>query len=103
MNANPQAQVYAIARLQRCAQAPGLFSQLQAEAARQGLRLRLIQADLTRWWVPPSHYTLIIATYYLNRDLMPDALHPNEAGYRAWARAMEPTLRQLLDEPSDQP
>jgi SAM-dependent methyltransferase len=46
------------------------LAQLQAEAARRGLRLRLIQADLTRWWVPPSHYDLIIVTYYLNRDLM---------------------------------
>jgi len=47
------------------------LAHLQAEAARRGLRLRLIQADLTRWWVPPSHYALIVATYYLNRDLMP--------------------------------
>ena len=46
------------------------LAQLQAEAARRGLRLRLIQADLSRWWVPPSHYDLIIVTYYLNRDLM---------------------------------
>ena len=47
------------------------LAQLQAEAARRCLRLRLIQADLTRWWVPPSHYDLIIVTHYLNRDLMP--------------------------------
>jgi SAM-dependent methyltransferase len=47
------------------------LAQLQAEAARSGLRLRLVQADLTRWWVPPSHYDLIIVTFYLNRDLMP--------------------------------
>jgi len=47
------------------------LARLQAEAARRSLRLRLVQADLTRWWVPPSHYDLIIVTYYLNRDLMP--------------------------------
>lgn len=47
------------------------LAQLQAEAASRSLRLRLVQADLTRWWVPPSHYDLIIVTLYLNRDLMP--------------------------------
>lgn len=36
----------------------------------------------------------------LNRELMPDALHPNVDGYRAWAKAMEPTLQRLLDEES---
>lgn len=34
----------------------------------------------------------------LKRDLMPDALHPNIPGYRAWAMAMEPTLKKLLGE-----
>jgi len=34
----------------------------------------------------------------LPRAVMPDLLHPNPAGYRLWARAMEPTLRQLLGE-----
>ena len=32
----------------------------------------------------------------LRKDLMPDALHPNVAGYREWAKAMEPKLTQLL-------
>ena len=27
---------------------------------------------------------------------MPDYLHPNEAGYRIWANATEPKLKQLL-------
>ncbi len=39
----------------------------------------------------------------MNRELMPDALHPNEEGYRVWAKAMEPTLRKLLGEESNQP
>ncbi|MFN3165618.1 MAG: GDSL-type esterase/lipase family protein [Phycisphaeraceae bacterium] len=34
----------------------------------------------------------------LKRELMPDGLHPNVEGYRAWAEAMEPTLKQLLGE-----
>lgn len=32
----------------------------------------------------------------LRTDLMPDLLHLNSAGYRAWAEAMEPTIRSLL-------
>lgn len=34
----------------------------------------------------------------LNRDLMPDALHPNEKGFRAWAQAMDPTIKKLMGE-----
>lgn len=32
----------------------------------------------------------------MKRELMPDALHPNEAGYRVWSRAMEPVIRKFL-------
>ena len=32
----------------------------------------------------------------ISRSIMPDYLHPNEAGYRIWANAMEPKLKQLL-------
>lgn len=36
----------------------------------------------------------------LSREIMPDLLHPNTAGYEVWAAAMEPTLSALLeDEP----
>jgi beta-glucosidase len=31
-------------------------------------------------------------------NIMPDALHPNEAGYKIWAGAMEPKLKELLGE-----
>jgi beta-glucosidase len=34
----------------------------------------------------------------LREDLMPDLLHPNAAGYRVWAEAMEPTIRRLLQD-----
>jgi len=47
------------------------LAQARAEASRRGLHISLIQADLTRWWVPPSCYDLIVVRYYLNRDLMP--------------------------------
>lgn len=44
-----------------------------AEAQRLGLRdrVRLVQADLGRWRVPPERYDLIVVFFYLDRDLMP--------------------------------
>ncbi|MBB75604.1 MAG: acetylglucosamine-6-sulfatase [Planctomycetaceae bacterium] len=32
----------------------------------------------------------------LPKSVMPDLLHPHEAGYRRWAKAMEPTILKLL-------
>jgi len=32
----------------------------------------------------------------LTKQVMPDLLHPNTAGYKIWAEAMEPTLKKLL-------
>jgi beta-glucosidase len=34
----------------------------------------------------------------LSKDIMPDHLHPNKAGYKIWAEAMEPKIAQLMDE-----
>lgn len=34
----------------------------------------------------------------ISRTIMPDYLHPNEAGYIIWANAIEPKLKQLLGE-----
>lgn len=34
----------------------------------------------------------------ISKDIMPDYLHPNEAGYRVWAKAMEPKLKEFLGE-----
>ena len=34
----------------------------------------------------------------LTKEVMPDFLHPHEAGYRMWAEALEPTLAKLLGE-----
>mgnify|MGYP001606565180 FL=1 len=47
------------------------LTQARAEAARNGLQMNVIQADLSRWWVPPARYDLILVFYYLNRALMP--------------------------------
>jgi beta-glucosidase len=32
----------------------------------------------------------------LPKSVMPDALHPNEAGYKIWAEAIEPTVEKLM-------
>ena len=32
----------------------------------------------------------------LPREVMPDALHPNEKGYEIWAEAMAPALAELM-------
>ena len=32
----------------------------------------------------------------ISKSIMPDALHPNAAGYKIWANAAEPKLKQLL-------
>ena len=34
----------------------------------------------------------------ISKNIMPDALHPNDAGYQIWAKAMEPKLKELLGE-----
>lgn len=47
------------------------LARAQGEARRRGLEVSLVQADLTRWWVPPSHYDLITIFFYLNRELVP--------------------------------
>jgi lysophospholipase L1-like esterase len=32
----------------------------------------------------------------LHEDIMPDLLHPNQSGYKRWAEAMDPTVRELM-------
>jgi beta-glucosidase len=32
----------------------------------------------------------------ISKNIMPDALHPNAAGYKIWANAIEPKLKELL-------
>ena len=32
----------------------------------------------------------------LTKEVMPDALHPNEKGYQIWADAIDPTLKELM-------
>jgi beta-glucosidase len=53
--------------------------------------------DKTVHWLDIGH-VFLDEKGNLKRDLMPDGLHPNEEGYRAWGKAMEPTLTKLLGE-----
>ncbi len=41
---------------------------------------------------------LIEADGSISKSIMPDALHPNETGYKIWANATEPKLKELLGE-----
>ncbi|UCG57559.1 MAG: DUF1080 domain-containing protein [Phycisphaerales bacterium] len=34
----------------------------------------------------------------LSKEIMPDHLHPNEAGYKIWAQAIEPKVAELMGE-----
>jgi lysophospholipase L1-like esterase len=34
----------------------------------------------------------------LTKDIMPDYLHPNKAGYKIWAEAIEPKVAELMGE-----
>lgn len=44
---------------------------------------------------------LVNARGAVSRGIMPDLLHPNEAGYAIWAAAMEPTIRSLMGEEAE--
>jgi len=37
---------------------------------------------------------------FLTNKIMPDYLHPNKAGYKIWAEAIEPKVTELMDEKS---
>ena len=50
-------------------------------------------------WLDISH-VFLDKEGKLNRDLMPDGLHPDENGYSAWAEAMEPTIKKFIGEPA---
>jgi len=48
-------------------------------------------------WLDINH-TFLDENGMLIKELMPDGLHPSEQGFRAWAEAMEPTIKKLLGE-----
>lgn len=48
--------------------------------------------DIGPWFLDPDGS--------LPQSVMPDLLHPNEAGYQLWAEAIEPKVADLLGEPA---
>ena len=66
---------------QRVAQATNLFKDCA-----DGNRVRFL--DIGQQFLQPDGT--------LPQDLFPDGLHPNAAGYVIWARAIEPTMNEML-------
>ena len=81
----------------------GIFPRGKTFNAQRGRLLEINQA-LARLEDRKNIFYLDFGSQYIEDDgsisktIMPDALHPNEAGYKIWAAAMEPKLKQLLGE-----
>jgi lysophospholipase L1-like esterase len=81
----------------------GIFPRGKTFSPQRGKILQVNQA-LARLDDGSHVFYLDLGSRYLENDgsispaVMPDYLHPNEAGYRIWANATEPKLKQLLGE-----
>jgi lysophospholipase L1-like esterase len=81
----------------------GIFPRGETFSAQRGKILQVNQA-LARLDDGTHIFYLDIGPQFIENDgsiskkIMPDYLHPNDAGYRIWANAMEPKLEQLLAE-----
>jgi lysophospholipase L1-like esterase len=81
----------------------GIFPRAKTFSPQRGKILQVNQA-LARLDDGSHVFYLDFGSQYVEKDgsisksIMPDYLHPNEAGYRIWANAMEPKLKQLLGE-----
>ena len=81
----------------------GIFPRGKTFSPQRGKILQVNQA-LARLDDGSHIFYLDFGAQYLENDgsisksIMPDFLHPNEAGYRIWAKAIAPKLKQLLGE-----
>ena len=81
----------------------GIFPRGHAFNDQRGSLLQVNQA-LARLADGVNVFYLDFGSKYVENDgtiaknIMPDYLHPNEAGYRIWADAIEPKLKELLGE-----
>ena len=79
----------------------GIFPRTKTFSIQRGKNLQVNQA-LARLDDDKNIFYLDIGSQLIendgsiSKDIMPDALHPNEAGYKIWAAAMEPKIKQLL-------
>jgi beta-glucosidase len=79
----------------------GIFPRGKTFCAQRG-RLLEINQVLAKLADGKNIFYLDFGSQYVENDgsiskgIMPDALHPNEAGYKIWAAAMEPKLKELL-------
>lgn len=79
----------------------GIFPRAKAFSPQRGRLLQINQAlakldDGKNIFYLDFGSELIEKDGSISKDIMPDALHPNEAGYRIWASAIEPKLKELL-------
>jgi lysophospholipase L1-like esterase len=81
----------------------GIFPRGQTFSAQRGKILQVNQAlakldDGKNIFYIDFGSQLIESDGSISKSIMPDFLHPNEAGYRIWANATEPKLKELLGE-----
>jgi beta-glucosidase len=79
----------------------GIFPRSKAFSEQRGRLLQINQAlakldDGKHIFFLDFGSQLIEKDGSISKGIMPDALHPNEAGYRIWANAIEPKLKELL-------
>lgn len=76
----------------------GIFhasEQCVATCRRAGELTKKLADNIKIFWVDAGNVFLLPGGK-INTKLMPDLLHPNEAGARAWVKAIEPTVAKLL-------
>ncbi len=81
----------------------GIFPRGQTFSAQRGKILQVNQAlakldDGKNIFYMDFGSQLIEADGTISKNIMPDYLHPSEAGYKIWAEAIEPKLKELLGE-----
>jgi beta-glucosidase len=79
----------------------GIFPRSKAFSEQRGRLLQINQAlakldDGKHIFYLDFGSQLIEKDGSISKGIMPDALHPNESGYRIWAAAIEPKLKELL-------
>lgn len=79
----------------------GIFPRGKTFSTQRGKILQVNQAlaklaDHEHIWYLDFGSQLIEKDGSISKNIMPDALHPNAAGYKIWADAMEPKIKKLL-------